>query len=428
MRELFPGFYKRTEEELSLFREKATFVLDTNILLNIYRYKEETRTRFFEILEKLREKGRLWIPHQVIYEYLSNRVKVINEQTEAYRDVHNAINDARDSLESLEHLKNKHSIIKIEEIIDLPIKALTEANGILSASRNTSKNEFDKLLKDSVSDIYREKFANLFQGIVGEAYKNEQLISFYSLADKRFELQIPPGWKDKTKKNYGKYGDAIIWFQLLDYAGLHNANPIIFVTDDKKSDWYLSIENAYILLGQKNNDRPVPRPELVQEMLVETGVLLQIYDGDEFFEEATKALELIPEPNVSTDVKRVTEQNTINHEIHQVFVTPSVEELINIIPHPHTRRRILMAMRRMEHNFDKQDGIVYQTQMPINPLDGEELWILPVLDYRLINLIQPNGNILAIGGFQKDANQTESYEYEMVRRAYERYLQEQKDA
>jgi len=53
MRNLFPGFYDRTAEELSMLWQEATFVFDTNMLLNLYRYQEETRKRFFEILDQL---------------------------------------------------------------------------------------------------------------------------------------------------------------------------------------------------------------------------------------------------------------------------------------------------------------------------------------------------------------------------------------
>jgi len=45
-------------------------------------------------------------------------------------------------------------------------------------------------------------------------------------------------------------------------------------SDDVKSDWFLS--------AQEGNGKPRPRPELVQEMYVEAGVLPHIYQGYEF--------------------------------------------------------------------------------------------------------------------------------------------------
>ncbi len=54
MRSLFPGFYPRTDEEISKLWQDGMFVFDTNMLLNVYRYTEKTRERYFEILQRLK--------------------------------------------------------------------------------------------------------------------------------------------------------------------------------------------------------------------------------------------------------------------------------------------------------------------------------------------------------------------------------------
>lgn len=58
------------------------------------------------------------------------------------------------------------------------------------------------------------------------------------IADIRFANKMPPGFKDE-KKDYelGKYGDFFVWNQTIKFAKEKNV-PVIFVTDDKKSDWY----------------------------------------------------------------------------------------------------------------------------------------------------------------------------------------------
>jgi predicted nucleic acid-binding protein len=298
MEELFPGFYNRTEEELSMLWREATLVLDTNMLLNVYRYREETRERFFEILEQLKE--RIWTPYQVIYEYQNNRLEVISEQLKVYSEVSKVPKSARTSLEGLEHLREKHRFIKIDEIIENPISALAEANRKLSAGQQKHRQEYEEL---KTSDSYRDRIMHLFQSRIGDPYKKYQLLDIYLQADKRFGMQIPPGWKDKGKKTYDKYGDVILWFQLLEYAHAHK-KPIIFITDDVKSDWFLS--------SQEGHGKPLPRPELVQEMHVEAGVLLHVYQGYEFLDQATKFLSLKPEPSISEDAKKVSEINSAN--------------------------------------------------------------------------------------------------------------------
>jgi predicted nucleic acid-binding protein len=301
MAEIFPGFYERTNEELSMLWQEATFVLDTNMLLNVYRYREETRERLFEILEKLKE--RLWIPHQVMYEYLNNRSEVISQQLKVYSEISKTLKEVQERLKGLAYLKGKHRFIEIDNIIEAPVRALGESNRKLSAGQQRHRQEFENL---KISDSHRERIIRLFQGKIGTPYKKNQLFDIYHQADKRFELQIPPGWKDKGKKTYDKYGDVILWFQLLDYAHANNKS-ILFITDDVKSDWFLP--------PQEGNGHPRPRPELVQEMYGEADILLHVYPGPEFFDQATKFLNLKSEPSIIEDVKEVSEGNAVEEEV-----------------------------------------------------------------------------------------------------------------
>jgi hypothetical protein len=50
-------------------------------------------------------------------------------------------------------------------------------------------------------------------------------------------LRLPPGFKE-GKEDYRKFGDIIIWFQLLNYAK-QCGKPIIWITADAKEDWWL---------------------------------------------------------------------------------------------------------------------------------------------------------------------------------------------
>jgi hypothetical protein len=55
------------------------------MIFHLYSYTPETRERFFEILNKLSD--RIWIPHQVAYEYQKNRLYVIAAQVKAYENI-----------------------------------------------------------------------------------------------------------------------------------------------------------------------------------------------------------------------------------------------------------------------------------------------------------------------------------------------------
>ena len=59
MKKHFPGHFSPTKSEIKLLWENCIFVVDTNILLNLYRYSDATRKEFLQILDKIKE--RLWL-------------------------------------------------------------------------------------------------------------------------------------------------------------------------------------------------------------------------------------------------------------------------------------------------------------------------------------------------------------------------------
>jgi hypothetical protein len=63
--------YRLTDENYRRLWDDCFFVLDTNVLLNIYRYSPKLRTGLIDILTKISE--RIWVPHQVALEYYDNK-------------------------------------------------------------------------------------------------------------------------------------------------------------------------------------------------------------------------------------------------------------------------------------------------------------------------------------------------------------------
>jgi PIN like domain len=196
MRELFPGFYYNypTGIERSKLWQDAIFVLDTNMLLNIYRYSPETRDRYFEILNRLEKQ--LWIPYQVIYEYQDNREAVIREQGDAYERVVNILETSLKKLNhTLEPYENKHSFINPIVLTEKIKREVERAKSIVREIKKQNKNEHTDLIKD---DKLRDQLEKLLKGRVGFPYLKDKLQSVYKQAELRMELEVPPGWKDDT--------------------------------------------------------------------------------------------------------------------------------------------------------------------------------------------------------------------------------------
>lgn len=310
MQELFWGYYKPTEEEFKKLWNKGVFVFDTNILLNLYRYSEKTRERLFEILYLL--KDRIWIPHQVAYEYQEGRLNTISEQSDPYEEIQKILDEY---LENLNKLVNRYSKRH-------SFTSFVEENKIISTATRANK-RISKTLKEKIKqdpnlieeDIHRDKIDNLFSGKIGNPYDEEEVQKIYKQVKSRFEKEIPPGYKDKKKPSYRKqYGDAIIWFQLIDYAKTQN-KPIIFVTDDAKEDWWKIHKGKTIS----------PRPELIQEMKSEANVNFWMYTGDRFLMYAEEYLKLLEEPEVIEEAKEIRVDRDLQ------FNFPGIEKLAQSI-------------------------------------------------------------------------------------------------
>ena len=103
--------------------EKSIFVIDANVMLNLYRYSQDTRNKLIAALKQF--SPRLWVPHQAAWEYQRNRLDVISKQREAYNEIERAFAETPKKLESVLGAYNKHPLINIEALLG-PIRAAFE--------------------------------------------------------------------------------------------------------------------------------------------------------------------------------------------------------------------------------------------------------------------------------------------------------------
>ena len=80
-------------------------------------------------------------------------------------------------------------------------------------------------------------------------------------------IAIPkPNNKENIQLECKKYGDFIIWKQLIEHA-IDTKKNVIFVTDDEKEDWW-----------EEFNGKTIgPRPELSKEFREKTSKLFLMY-------------------------------------------------------------------------------------------------------------------------------------------------------
>lgn len=329
MKSQFPGYFKPTEKETTDLWENALFVFDANILLNLYRYSDETRDDFFKILDKI--KNRIWLPNQSASEFFENRLNVIYQQEKSYEE-------AEKSLKTLEtEFKNsrQHPFITKKTL-----KKLSLLSKEICEQLNESKNSHNKRINN---DDVLDRIEELFNSKVGNEYNKEQLEEIYQEGKVRFLDKIPPGYKDGDKKddssqNIRKYGDLVLWKQILDESKKIEKG-VILVTDDRKEDWWIRF----------NGKTLSPRPELKKEFQMVTEQTFHMYQSDRFLEFATKhfgeeinenALEEIRE--LQRDDERKRYQNIMKKKRHfknqkkldDIFVqTSDLENQLKIMEH-----------------------------------------------------------------------------------------------
>lgn len=131
------------------------------------------------------------------------------------------------------------------------------------------KNHPKWIEKDEVLDTIN----SIFENNIGSNYSEEELSRIKKEGKDRYEKKIPPGYKDDKKSEEKKYGDLILWYQIIDKAK-ETKKPIILISGDVKEDWWL----------EKNGKRIMPLPQLKKEIFEKAGVDFHIYTSDRFLE------------------------------------------------------------------------------------------------------------------------------------------------
>jgi len=268
MRELFIGYHKKDKEEIKLLWEDAVFAFDTNVLLNLYRYSDETKSTILKLIERLSD--RMILPHQAAFEYNNKRVDVIYDIISGYKEFLKRI-------ESIQEEINSQSKIPF-----LSGSINAEFNTVLSKVVEDIRCTIEKYESFVDNDHIYNEISELFTGKVVGKFSNEKLDELYKEAERRFKLHIPPGFADALKPTPKRYGDFLIWTQLIEYASEHNKN-IVFISDDKKEDWWWILKDKKIF---------GPRQELIEEIKEKANVNFHMYTSMNFYRHGQKHFQL----------------------------------------------------------------------------------------------------------------------------------------
>ncbi|EGV38539.1 PIN-like domain-containing protein [Neisseria weaveri] len=312
MKNEFIGFYMPSEKELAAAwrSSKTKFIFDTNVLLKLYSYQPNTLNDFFSILTKLGDK--IWIPHQVGLEFQNRRLDIKAKEKQKFSDLEKQLDD----------------LLKIENKINqLFLKGrfpeLDSATTDLFNKIRPLIDEYKKVLNHCnesqpnirAHDSIRAKIDDCFKGKVGSAFSKEELEEIYKEGEKRYENKIPPGFKDSTKNSGAdyfykgieykrKFGDLILWKQIIEKAKDENIKNVIFITDDEKEDWWY--------IAKENGDKAIGPLANITHEIIEKGhiSLFHMYNTSAFFQAAKEFASVKVQDGSINEIKRIHENES----------------------------------------------------------------------------------------------------------------------
>lgn len=293
MKSVFSSYFASDEQRREKLWQDCIFVFDTNVYTGVYKRSDDARDAFYKVAESLGE--RLWAPYQVIYEYLDNRAKITHEQSKLYAA---AIDELESILKGYESV-NKHPFLTAgtySEFQAVSDKVLLE----LEERRQFHEGRIN-------DDDIRDKLLVLLDGKVGDKYSVEELGAIIKEGEKRYSNLDAPGFEDAGKHKGStvfdhvckRYGDLIIWKQVLDKAKA-SGKPVIMVTEEQKEDWWAKMGGKTI----------GPLPELIEEFNLVTGQDFYLYSYHSFLSLANGYLDQDTSPAVIAEVRDAPSQAT----------------------------------------------------------------------------------------------------------------------
>jgi len=305
MRSVFVGYFRPTQDEFPELWSNGTFVVDANVLLNLYRYSNATRQELEKAL--LTIKDRAFIPHQAAKEFLRNRLSVTAGQAGEYSKTINALNSLLTTLSN----KDRHPFLPDAELPKLQSYS-EELIGILEEQQ---KSLLNKLSDDEILTFVE----NLFSGKTGLLYDTAKLDEIAIEGEDRYKREVPPGYKDSKKNSdndqYRRFGDLIVWNQIIDFSKTNNKS-VIFITDDKKEDWWL--EQSGRTIG--------PRSELIEEFYENTKQKFWMYTVDQFIQESAKVAQTVVSDEVINEIIKISSdaQGIPDTQVAEIDDNPSI--------------------------------------------------------------------------------------------------------
>lgn len=288
-------------KSLSEIITTATVVLDTNVLLAAYQWREVAVNEILDSLEKLVNENRLKTPSHVIKEFSKNRPGLIRDMINQIDQVISTLHTPKDLSQVVPAL---FSTPEFESASLQRDKFLEETKSY----RKELKKLIERLEALFRNDPVLERYGQIFESTYYRPDDLEDDEKLKNAFNERIKKGLPPGYKD-GKKTENAEGDYILWAHILKIS-----NDVIFVTNDSKPDWSLTHQKKVL----------APSRELIEEFYENSsGKSIVFTKPNEFFQ--------LLKPDLSEETKKnLTETEKLVEVLYEDMSLGDPEYLRNM--------------------------------------------------------------------------------------------------
>ncbi|MGH8683950.1 MAG: PIN-like domain-containing protein, partial [Nitrosospira sp.] len=247
-----------------------------------------------------------------------------------------------------------------EQFQELTKRSLNELRQKVETLRNAHT-----LGASRVEDPILTRLQLIFDRKVGSPLPTTEHSEAEKEAQRRIEAKVPPGYKDAEKSN--PHGDYLVWAQALNEAQKRGVETTIFVTEDRKEDWYERV----------NGEIVGPRPELVEEAYSIANTRLQLMPIRSLFHHAAKHLNAKVSNETLLQAERLPERSRFRRTIAHTDGDKRLTQLDRQI------HELYDEAKRIEHTLD-----VVRSASTSDPTDTQVAEHVAILTQNLARVVK----------------------------------------
>ncbi|EHF1753118.1 hypothetical protein J0S04_002820, partial [Enterococcus faecalis] len=286
LKELFPEFYQSKLDMKDLSSESENLlVLDTNYLLDIIQLPTTVSKKYIEALEKVKEN--IYIPYLVALEFNFKKSSLKKGKIKKIRKYKNEIEQ---SVVNINKKINEIDLVDKEEKEIFTNELLTMTEDYLAELKKVIDSKVSSMITEEENELY-ERLISVIENKVGNKYSQEWIDEIEKEGEERYKQNIPPGFNDSSKEDeidslrmYGdikycrKYGDLIIWKDIIEYSKEYTkmGKKVVFITNDGKA------KQKRDLLYKVDDFTVGPNIHLMNELYMESNKELHILNNLRF--------------------------------------------------------------------------------------------------------------------------------------------------